>query len=102
RSTSYRGERGVHTTPRSPSFLSTVHTEAQIAAVVDAYVEAGREMARGGFFEGAHAEVSGQAPPVASPAGGSNGMGTTGATGAIGSNGKHGLNGMNGTNGTKP
>ncbi len=44
-------DRGVHTNPPSPSFLSTAHTEADVEAVIDAYVEAGRDMARGGFLE---------------------------------------------------
>jgi len=59
-------------------------------------------MARGGFFEQAHAEASGQAAPVASPAHANDGLSATGSIGATsltGSNGKHGLNG---TNGTKP
>jgi len=75
----YLRERGVHTNPPSPSFLSTAHTEADIAAVVDAYVEAGREMARGGFFEQAHA-ASENAPASANA-----------------TNGTHARNGSNGT-----
>jgi non-ribosomal peptide synthase protein (TIGR01720 family) len=47
----YLRERGVHTNPPSPSFLSTAHSEADIEAVVSAYVEAGRAMARDGLLE---------------------------------------------------
>ena len=46
----YLRERGIHTNPPSPSFLSTAHTEAIIEAVVAAYVAAGREMGRSGFL----------------------------------------------------
>ena len=53
-------ERGVHTNPPSPSFLSTAHTDADIEAVVQAYVEAGREMGRSGFLD---------QPPASRPGG---------------------------------
>ena len=48
----YLRERGIHSNPPSPSFLSTAHTEADIEAVVAAYVGAGREMGRNGFLGG--------------------------------------------------
>jgi non-ribosomal peptide synthase protein (TIGR01720 family) len=110
----YLRERGIHTNPPSPSFLSTVHTEAEIAAVVDAYTEAGREMARGGFFEHAHVEADARAEagdsaqpaahaaPAASAAHGSNGTGGTGATATTGKTDTIGSNGTHGANGTKP
>ncbi len=47
----YLRERGVHTNPPSPSFLSTAHTEADVEAIVDAYAAAGREMGRHGFLD---------------------------------------------------
>jgi non-ribosomal peptide synthase protein (TIGR01720 family) len=56
----YLRERGIHTNPPSPSFLSTAHSEADIEAVVAGYLAAGREMAGAGFLDvadGAHAAV---------------------------------------------
>ena len=47
----YLREQGVHTNPPSSSFLSTTHDEADIEAVVAAYIEAGRAMGRDGLLE---------------------------------------------------
>ncbi len=48
----YLRERGIHSNPPSPSFLSTAHTAADVEAVVSAYVAAGQEMDRHGFLRG--------------------------------------------------
>ncbi len=60
----YLRELGVHTNPPSPSFLSTAHSEADVEAVVSAYLEAGRAMGRAGFFE-SEAPAAGTADPAA-------------------------------------
>ena len=60
-------ERGVHTNPPSPSFLSTAHSEADIEAIVEAYIGAGRDMAASGFLDPAPADSSG-APGAATEA----------------------------------
>ncbi len=54
----YLRERGIHTNPPSPSFLSTAHSAADVEAIVAAYIETGREMARAGFLEQAHATAT--------------------------------------------
>jgi non-ribosomal peptide synthase protein (TIGR01720 family) len=48
----YLRERGIHTNPPSPSFLSTAHSPADVEAVVTAYLAAGREMGQDGFLDG--------------------------------------------------
>ena len=68
----YLRELGVHTNPPSPSFLSTAHTEADIQAIVDAYVAAGREMGRNGFLDQPPASGTGGSsaaprPPAEAP-----------------------------------
>jgi non-ribosomal peptide synthase protein (TIGR01720 family) len=60
----YLRERGIHSNPPSPSFLSTAHTEADIEAVVAAYVAAGREMSRNGFLGSEQPAAEGVAAAV--------------------------------------
>lgn len=62
----YLREHGVHTNPPSPSFLSTAHSEADIEAVVDAYIEAGRAMDRADLLE-PHAPAGGDVPRGGTP-----------------------------------
>ena len=57
----------MHTNPPSPSFLSTAHSEADIEAIVEAYIGAGRDMAASGFLDPAPADSSG-APGAATEA----------------------------------
>ena len=68
----YLRELGIHTNPPSPSFLSTAHTEADIQAIVDAYVAAGLEMGRNGFLDQPPASGTGGSsaaprPPAEAP-----------------------------------
>ena len=59
--------RGVHVWDGRPAFLTTAHTDADVAAVIAAFKESFFDMQRGGFFIGDSAvrAVLPAEPPVA-------------------------------------
>ena len=48
----YLRDRGVHIWEGRPCFLSTAHTDADVAFIIEAFKESVREMQAGGFFPG--------------------------------------------------